>query len=115
MYKFSYAEILENAGNESRAREQLAIDHAIELLEKADAEGPHSGAWLDAVNYLNRLWSFLISDLTSPENGLDANLRADLVSIGMWMMRETDAVLQNPEKGMGSLIAINKTIREGLK
>ena len=39
MYKFSYAEFLEEDVHEARAREQAAIDRAIELMTIAGERG----------------------------------------------------------------------------
>jgi flagellar protein FlaF len=42
MYKFSYAEVLEDAPQASRERERQALDHCISLLRAADEHGPQS-------------------------------------------------------------------------
>jgi flagellar biosynthesis regulator FlaF len=42
MYKLSYAEIMEGDPREARAREQVAIDHGIALMQRAEAEGGRS-------------------------------------------------------------------------
>lgn len=114
MYKFSYAEILDDGGQEARGREQLALDHAIELLNVASTSGINSPEALTAINYIQNLWSFLIEDLANPENALAAQLRADLISIGLWVIREADRVLRDPSKTFAALIEVNKSIRQGL-
>lgn len=115
MYKFSYAEILDDAGNETRAREQLALDHAIELLTVAEERGPNSPEAAAALRYLQNLWGFLIEDLASPTNALAEQLRADLISIGIWIIREADNILHDASKTFTALIEVNKSIRAGLQ
>lgn len=115
MYKFSYAEILGDAGVETRAREQLAFDHALELLSIAELRGPASPEAMEAISYIQKLWNFMIEDLARPENALAAQLRGDLISVGLWVIREADRILNDPSKTFAALIEVNKTIREGLK
>jgi flagellar protein FlaF len=115
MYKFSYAEILEDGPAEARTREQLALDHAIDLLTVAETRGPSSPEALAAIQYLQKLWNFLIEDLASPGNALAEALRADLISIGLWVIREADRILNDSSKTFAALIEVNRSIREGLK
>jgi flagellar protein FlaF len=115
MYKFSYAEILEDGSEELRTREQLALDHAIELLTVAEARGPSSPEAMDAIRYIQKLWNFLIEDLANPNNSLAETLRADLISIGIWVIREADRILNDTSKTFAALIEVNRTIRDGLK
>lgn len=115
MYKFSYAEILEEGGEQGREREQQALDHALELLNEAQAHGPQSQEGMSAINYLQKVWNFLIEDLASPGNALGDHLRADLISIGIWVIREADRLLTDPSGNFTALIEVNTTIRDGLK
>ncbi|MBZ8131800.1 flagellar biosynthesis regulator FlaF [Afifella sp. IM 167] len=115
MYTFSYAEILDESGDESRGREQVALDEALELLTVAEARGPRSVEAQDAIRYIQKLWNFLIADLASPQNALADQLRADLISIGIWVIREADRILNDPTRTFQALIEVNRTIRDGLK
>ncbi|MCT8267852.1 MULTISPECIES: flagellar biosynthesis regulator FlaF [Afifella] len=115
MYKFSYAEILDDSGGESRAREQMALDHALELLHVAEIRGAGSPEAAEALGYVNKLWNFMIRDLASPQNGLGQELRRDLISVGLWVIREAENVLVDPSRNFAALIEVNQTIRDGLK
>jgi len=115
MYRFSYAEVLEDSGSESRARERQALDHAIELLQRAAACGPRSPEAIEAVRYLQQLWGFFIQDLADPNNDLAEQLRADLISIGLWVIKESDHVINQRSENFADLIDVNVTIRDGLK
>jgi flagellar biosynthesis activator protein FlaF len=115
MYKFSYAEILEEDVRQARAREQAAIDHAIELMTIAEERGPQSPEANEAVGYVQKLWSYLIKDLIDPGNELAETLKADLISIGLWAIKEADRILNDPSKNFLALIEVNRTIRNGLK
>jgi flagellar protein FlaF len=115
MYRFSYAEILEDASDESRERERLAFDHAIDRLRAAGLKGNKSPESSEAIYVVQRLWSFLIEDLMSPENSLPETLRAELISIGLWIMKEADLIRQGQSENYTALIDINAMIRDGLK
>ncbi len=115
MYKFSYAEILEEDVRQARAREQAALDRAIELMTIAERHGPQSAEAAEAIGYVQKLWSYLIKDLVDPGNELAETLKADLISIGLWAIKEADRILHDPSKDFLALIEVNKTIRNGLK
>ncbi|MBZ6079341.1 flagellar biosynthesis regulator FlaF [Microvirga puerhi] len=115
MYRFSYAEILEDASDGCRERERMAFDRAIELLRMAGRDNASPPERSDAISFVQRLWTVLIEDLMSPENGLPETLRAQLVSIGLWIMKEADLVLRGESKNFNALIEINSMIRDGLK
>src|SRR3569832_376714 len=104
MYKVSYTEILEDSGGESRSREQVAFDHALDLLTIADKSGPRSAEAQAAISYIQKLWNFLIEDLANPANSLSEQLRADLISVGIWVFREADRILLDPEITFAALI-----------
>ena len=76
----------------ARSREREAIDRSISLLEKARIAGAQSRDALEALHYLDRLWSLLLEDLAHAENQLPKQLRASLISIGISILREVEAI-----------------------
>ncbi|MCJ2048331.1 flagellar biosynthesis regulator FlaF [Methylobacterium sp. J-070] len=115
MYGASYAEIMEDSPALARERERAAFDRAINLMRRAAAADAPLALHQEATSYLQRLWSLLIDDLVKPENGLPKQLRADLISIGLWNMRRTDQILQGDASGFEALIYVNSLIRDGLQ
>lgn len=114
MYQSSYAEIVQETAQDCRARERQAFEHAISLLKLAKEKGRDSRECIEAVLFLSRLWSTLLHDLSHPENGLPEALRANLISIGLWIMKETDAVRVGQSENFDGLIEINAILRNGL-
>ena len=114
MYQFSYAEIVEDTAQDCRARERRAFDRAISLLKIAKENGVRSREAVEALLFLRRLWSALMSDLSSPENGLPQVLRASLISIGLWVMKEADQIRLEQSDNFDGLIEINTILRDGL-
>ena len=75
-----------------RARERQAMDRVIEMLRAAQEKGPQSRERVEALFYLRRLWMIFLEDLNDPNNELPGQLRAGIVSIGIWMNKEIDRV-----------------------
>lgn len=59
------------------------------------------------------IWSALKSDLATPGNALPADLRAMLISLALWVDRQTNSVIGGAG-GIGSLVEINRNIISGL-
>ncbi|AWI87389.1 flagellar biosynthesis regulator FlaF [Methylorubrum aminovorans] len=115
MYRLSYAEIMEDAPDLGRERERAAFDRALGLLRSAEARGAAGPERTAAVGSIQDLWNVLIADLLDAENALPEALRADLVAIGLWNMREAGEVLSTPERSLAALIEVNTSIRDGLQ
>jgi flagellar protein FlaF len=115
MYQFSYAEILEEAPAIARERERAAFDRALDLLRIADRPDAQQADRAMAAGFLQSLWGVLIDDLRSEDNGLPPDLRADLVSIGLWSMYEANAVIAAPDRSLSALITVNTSVRDGLR
>ncbi|WP_102958762.1 flagellar biosynthesis regulator FlaF [Mangrovicella endophytica] len=114
MYQFSYAEVMQDDCVSARDRERQALDRSIELLQRAERSGPRSRDAIEALYVTRSLWSILIEDLAAPGNGLPEQLRGELISIGLWLMREAEAIRLGRSENFKGLIDISTTIRNGL-
>jgi flagellar protein FlaF len=114
MYQFSYNEILEDSTQDARARERQAMQRAVELLELGQAKGVKSMEAAEALIYLNKLWHIFIGDLAKSENDLPDALRAELISIGIWITNEINRMRLGKSDSFGGLIEICTIIRDGL-
>lgn len=114
MYQFTYAEVVEDSPQEMRAREHDAIGRGVILLEAAQAAGPKSKEATDALTYMRHLWTIFIDDLGSQGNDLPEDLRAQLISIGIWIMKEVERLRTGASDSFADLIEINAIIRDGL-
>lgn len=114
MYRFSYAEVLDDNPKEMRARERQALERSIELLRAAEAAGPNSREAIEANQFSAKLWTILIEDLGMAENQLPKQLRADLVSIGLWVMRELEEIRMERSRNYKGIIDVTQSIAQGL-
>jgi flagellar protein FlaF len=114
MYQFTYAEVVEDSPREMRAREHDAMGRGVDMLEAARITGAGSREADEALGYLRRLWSIFIDDLGSHGNDLPEDLRAQLISIGIWILKETERLRTGETSSFDDLIEINAIIRDGL-
>ncbi len=114
MYQAGYAEVLDDASGTARSHERRAFDRAIELLVAAQQRGRRSREAIDAVLFVTRLWNMMLEDLASPENGLPAELKASLISIGIWVLKEAESIRREDSDNFAGLIDVCESIRGGL-
>ncbi|TKT77501.1 flagellar biosynthesis regulator FlaF [Aquamicrobium sp. LC103] len=115
MYQFSYAEVQDDSVAEAKDRERQLLDRSINLLTAAREKGPQSIEAAQAIHFLNRVWSAFVEDLGSPENELPKELRANLISIGLWLLREGEEVRQGRSENFDGLIEVSQIIRDGIQ
>lgn len=114
MHNALYAEILEDDAREARDRERLALAQSIELMELAGAQGASATDKVKAITFSTKLWTVLVEDLADSGNGLPKELKASLISIGIWVLRELQSIRLEPDKPFDDAIAVSKAIRDGL-
>ena len=115
MYHDAYAAITQDRGSEARLNEHRAFEMAIALLEKAEAAGPGSPQSLEALIFSHRLWTTLLEDLGHAENALPKELKASLISIGIWALRRCEDLRQGRVASHRALIDVSQSILQGLE
>ncbi len=115
MYEFFYNEVVEDSPQLMRAHERQAMDRVIDMLRGARARGPGTREVVEALFFLRRLWAIFLDDLRNPDNELPEQLRAGIVSIGIWMNKEIDRVRAGQTNDLTPMIEINEIIRDGLR
>ena len=116
MYQFSYAEIMEEGVAVSKDRERQVLERSIALLNAAVACGGNYGKEaVEAVYYTRRVWIRFIEDLGNPENQLDDELRANLISIAIWILKEIEKIRKRESTNFQGIIDITTIIKDGIK
>ena len=82
-------------------------------LSDTAARGQEPESWAEALNWNRRLWMTLQLDLANDTNRLPEALRAQLISVAIWVDRHTSLVLRGDGE-VEPLISVNRTIMEGL-
>ena len=114
MYEATYRAMLQDTTEQIRDNERRAFDKALALLRSAAKAGRGTRESVEALLFVNRLWTILLEDLADSENGLPDSLKASLISIGIWVLRRTEEIRQGHEEDFSALIEILESIKKGL-
>ena len=68
---------------------------------------------MDALDWNRRMWSVLGADCSVDGNGLPDVVRANIISLSIWVNKHTSLVMRGQEE-IGPLIEINRIIMQGL-
>jgi flagellar protein FlaF len=82
-------------------------------LVRIKEQGGEPTAIADALDANRRLWNLLSADCSLPENQLPLQLRAQIISLALWVARYSSEVLR-AGADIGPLIDVNKSMMEGL-
>jgi flagellar biosynthesis activator protein FlaF len=115
MYQFSYAEVQTDSVADAKDRERQLLSRSIDLLVDARDKGTKSIEATRAIYFLNRVWTTFVEDLGSEDNELPQELRANLISIGLWLLREAEEVRQGRSDNFEGLIEVSQIIRDGIQ
>ena len=107
----AYQKVNQNTEN-PRQTEYRAFAIFTRALEEAEAKGPVEVVKAVADN--RQLWLTLQMDLASEDNKLPKELKAQLISISIWVNRYSSNAMKG-EATLEPLITVNKQIMEGLR
>lgn len=110
----AYESVVDESGYEARGRERQALSLGIDRLERIQRGVFRLEDLVESLLYVRRLWTIFIEDLSHPENGLPDKLRADIISIGLWVVKEADRLREERSNDVMQLIEINRLIRDAL-
>ena len=114
MYQHSYAEAFEDDQTEARRIEYQALDQAATLLTRAAGLDHPSREGVEALHFTASLWMTFVTEVAEPTNALPAVLRANLISIGIWVIKEVDAIRQGRSTNYAGIADICAIVRDGL-
>jgi flagellar protein FlaF len=115
MNRASSAEAMEDGSDVARRREQMAFDYGLTMLERLREADATRHDRLEAMLYMRRLWSFLLEDLGKPTNDLPPELRSTLISIGIWMIKESEHIAEGRMDHLADMVAVMTAVRNGLE
>lgn len=109
-----YAEFTRPTPAEAREHERQAVEKSIAQLKRAQEAGSGSRESMEAIMYLQTLWTYFIEELNSGENALPPELRASIISIGIWMLKESDEIRLENSQNYDGLIGVSEIISNAL-
>ncbi|MCR9175264.1 MAG: flagellar biosynthesis regulator FlaF [Alphaproteobacteria bacterium] len=90
-----------------------ALSAAKEQLAESAGSPKAMSSVMDALNWNNQVWDAFVEDVGTEGNALPRELRAAIVSLGIWVSRETNDVVSG-NGDIDSLISVNQAIMRGL-
>jgi flagellar protein FlaF len=104
---------IQNAVQSPRDTEYRLFAQVTQALIAASGKGNAHPDMVKALDWNRRLWSVLSSDCGAAGNGLPKPLRAQIISLSLFVSRFSSAVIKG-EDTADTLIEINRNIMEGL-
>ena len=83
------------------------------LMDAAKADRADLKARVGALDWNRRLWATLAADCANPENRLPEALRAGIISLGMFVNRQTSTAIRSGAD-IELLVEVNRSIMQGL-
>jgi len=97
-----------------RATEYRLFGQVTGALINAQKSHVSGGPLAEAVDWNRKLWRTLASDCLDDRNQLPKEVRAQIVSLSLWVSKYSKQVTRNGAS-MDPLISINRTIMQGLQ
>jgi flagellar protein FlaF len=95
------------------AQVTAALLKAKDLRQDSGRDPRRMAQVMDALNWNNQVWDAFVEDVGTEGNMLPRELRAAIVSLGIWVTRET-GLIASGEGDIDALIAVNRAIMRGL-
>jgi len=102
-----------NVSENPRDTEYRLFAQVTRSLIDVEKAGARDKAFFEALDWNRRLWSTLSSDCGASGNRLPKELRAQIISLALWVSRHSSQVALGRED-IEPLIDVNRTIMEGL-
>lgn len=83
------------------------------LMQAAAVDKSDIKTRIDALDWNRRLWSTLATDCADPRNAMPMALRAQIISLSLFVDRHSSAIMREGET-FDVLIDINRSIMQGL-
>ncbi len=96
-----------------RATEYRLMAEVTGALAQAQAQALKGAALVQALDANRRLWSALAFDCGQEGNQLPQSLRAQIISLGLWVSRYASDVARG-HGDIDDLIEVNRAVMEGL-
>lgn len=109
----AYQRVAQQAESPREAEYRLFGQVTRALIEASQTDAEDIQARIEALDWNRRLWGALASDCARPENALPDALRAQIISLSLWVSRHSSAVMRR-EESFEPLIDVNKIIMQGL-
>lgn len=109
----AYAAAMNNT-EDPRSTEYRLLGSVTGALIRANTAEASLQDRLNALLWNQQVWEAFLVDLSDEDNALPQNLRASLINLSLWIIKETDALMDIGDD-LEAMILINRNIMEGLR
>lgn len=109
----AYARV-QNTTENPRNVEQKLLGQVTAALMRAEETPDDMHQLMDALLWNQSVWNAFLADLAHEGNRLPTGIKRDLISLALWVVRETDRVMDR-RAGVDGLINVNKVVMQGLR
>lgn len=109
----AYQRASQRAENPRETEYRLFGDVTRALIEASKVDESDIRTRIDALDWNRRLWSALATDCARDDNALPVQVRANIISLSLWVNRHSSAIMRK-EETFDSLIEVNRIIMQGL-
>jgi flagellar biosynthesis activator protein FlaF len=93
----------------------LLLKAAAQLQTISDSWDQDNSGLNEALTFNRKLWTIFLESVTSPDSGLPTEIRENVASLGVFIVKHTFSVMANPRReALASLININRHLAAGL-
>jgi flagellar protein FlaF len=111
----AYGKVANQTSSPRELEADLLLSAAARLQDIRDGWNDKSPELDAALMYNRKLWSVFVTSATNAENPLPAGLRQNVANLGIFVFKQTMAILAAPKpENLGSLISINRELAAGL-
>jgi flagellar protein FlaF len=104
----------QRAAENPRNTEYRLFGQVTGALIEAHRAGKKGSGLVEAIDWNRRLWSTLAIDCMDEQNLLSRELKAQIVSLSIWVTKYSSQVLHQ-DAPIDPLIDINRNVMQGLK
>ncbi|MGE0595711.1 MAG: flagellar biosynthesis regulator FlaF [Hyphomonadaceae bacterium] len=83
------------------------------LMRAREGQGLAPAVLAEALDANRKLWNVLSADCATPQNSLPQALRAQIISLALWVSKYSSEVLRDGAE-LDPLIDVNRAMMEGL-
>lgn len=99
-----------------REVEAMAFTRAAVMLEEAKTKSTEIESFAKALRFNSLLWTIIQADITEPDNVLPNELKASIMSLSIFVDKQTAKVLRTPNpEDLDILITVNRNLAAGLR
>lgn len=114
MYLNLYDEVMVDSCSDARSREREVLERSAGLLRNAMQQNRYSQEAVAAIFFTGKIWRALLADLASPDNQLDEGLRSQIISVGLWILKQCETCRLTRSIDFLGIIEVNSIIGAGL-